>query len=216
MPLWMLDEHIWFPPAAEALEDGLLAVGGDLGSERLLLAYRNGIFPWFNEEDPILWWSPNPRFVLLPSALKVSSSMKQVLKRGQFEFRLDSAFEAVMRGCATAPRSDDAGTWISEEMVEAYVRLHELGYAHSAESWQDGVLVGGLYGVRLGNVFFGESMFSNVSNASKAAFIQLVRMLENEGVQLIDCQLPTAHLASLGAGPMPREQFLQSLQELIP
>ncbi len=216
MPLWMLDSEVWFPLPEQSLEDGLLAMGGDLSPERLLLAYRSGIFPWYNEEDPILWWSPDPRFVLYPEDLKVSSSMRQVLNRQTFEYRCDTAFEAVIRGCSSVSRPADKGTWIGEDMIAAYGRLHHLGYAHSAESWQNGELVGGLYGVRLGKIFFGESMFSRVSNASKAAFIQLVQELRGDGVRLIDCQMHTAHLESLGAMAISRKTFLQSLKELLP
>jgi leucyl/phenylalanyl-tRNA--protein transferase len=215
MHLWMLDEQIWFPPATQALPDGLLAIGGDLRQERLLLAYRSGIFPWYNEGDPILWWSPDPRFVLYPEKLRVSRSMRQLMKKDVFEYRSDTAFEAVIRACASLPRSGAAGTWINEDMIAAYLRLHELGYAHSAEVWQDGALAGGLYGVRLGGIFFGESMFSKVSNASKLALIRLVGALQQEGVRLIDCQMHTAHLESLGAEAIPRSRFLHSLKELI-
>lgn len=211
MPVWRLDEALWFPPAEQADDDGLLAVGGDLSAERLLLAYRNGIFPWFSEEDPILWWSPDPRFVLFPEKLRISKSMLHVIKKEVFQYRFNTAFQEVIMSCAAAPREGQPGTWISEDMIQAYVGLHEIGFAHSAESWQDGKLVGGLYGVRLGNVFFGESMFSKVSNASKAAFIQMVRSLKNEGVEMIDCQMHTAHLESLGAEAIARADFLSIL-----
>jgi len=215
MPIWRLDETLWFPELSEAEEDGLLALGGDLSPERLVLAYRSGIFPWYNAEDPILWWSPDPRFVLFPDELYVSKSMKQVLKKNVFEYRQDTCFETVMRSCAAQPRKGQPGTWITEEMIAAYVRLHQLGRAHSAESWQDGLLVGGLYGIRLGKVFFGESMFSTVSNASKAAFLQLVQRLKYEGIQLIDCQMHTDHLASLGARAISRAEYLQLLIRYI-
>ncbi|MEO6833305.1 MAG: leucyl/phenylalanyl-tRNA--protein transferase [Chitinophagaceae bacterium] len=215
MAVWSLEEELWFPPAEKADEDGLLAVGGDLNAERLLLAYRSGIFPWFSEEDPILWWSPDPRFVLFPEKLRVSKSMKQVLRNGLFDYRRNTEFELVIRACAAAPRAGQPGTWISEVMIEAYVRLHDLGIAQSAETWQDGQLVGGLYGVLLGNVFFGESMFSKVSNASKAAFIQMVQDLKNEGVKVIDCQMHTAHLESLGAESISRVDFLRILLEEV-
>lgn len=213
--MYALDDELWFPRQDLADDEGLLAIGGDLRPERLLLAYANGIFPWFNEEDPILWWCPDPRFVLVPANLKVSKSMKQVLRREVFEYRYDTDFEGVMRSCAGAYRGDEVGTWITEEMIQAYIGLHRLGFAHSAESWQDGRLVGGLYGVRLGNMFFGESMFSSVSNASKAAFIRLVGQLYGDGVGLVDCQMHTPHLESLGAGYMPRAAFLKKLRELI-
>ncbi|MBS1644411.1 MAG: leucyl/phenylalanyl-tRNA--protein transferase [Bacteroidetes bacterium] len=215
MPIWRLDETLWFPSVHEAEDDGLLALGGDLSPERLVLAYRSGIFPWYNADDPILWWSPDPRFVLFPDELYISKSMKQVLRNNVFEFRQNTCFEGVMRSCASQPRKGQPGTWITEEMIAAYVRLHQLGIAHSAESWQDGLLVGGLYGIRMGQVFFGESMFSTVSNASKAAFIQLVQQLQHEGIQLIDCQMHTDHLASLGARAISRAAYLQLLTQYI-
>ena len=215
MPLWMLDEEIWFPSPAHAMDDGLLAIGGDLAPERLLLGYRSGIFPWYNEGDPVLWWCPDPRFVLHPEKLRISHSMKQVLKKGTFEYRTNTAFEAVIRNCAMTPRTGASGTWINEHMIAAYTQLHHLGHAHSAEIWQDDELVGGLYGVRLGRIFFGESMFSRISNASKAALIHLVTTLQGEGVRLIDCQMHTAHLESLGAETMPRKHFLVVLKELV-
>ena len=165
------DDDNWFPPVENALEDGLLAMGGDLSIGRLLKAYRSGIFPWFNEEDPILWWCPDPRFVLFPERLKVSKSMKQLLKRDAFEFRINSDFRKVIESCSTIERKEGNGTWITDDIVTAYTAMHEAGYAYSAEAWLNGELVGGLYGVLLGKVFFGESMFSNVSNASKYAFI---------------------------------------------
>lgn len=212
MQLWILDDDLWFPHPADALPDGLLAIGGDLCPERLLLAYRSGIFPWFNEGEPPMWWSPDPRFVLFPQKLRVSHSMKAVLKQGLFEYRFNTCFRGVIEACAASPRKEAAGTWINPGMIEAYTRLHELGYAISAEAWQDGSLAGGLYGVRMGKIFFGESMFSRVSNASKAAFISLVRQLQSEGVALIDCQMHTPHLESLGAEPLPRSRFLSALQ----
>jgi leucyl/phenylalanyl-tRNA--protein transferase len=211
----MLDKQIWLPRPEDALEDGLLAIGGDLMPERLLLAYRNGIFPWYNEGDPIMWWSPDPRFVLYPEKLKVSHSMKAVLKKGTFEYRFNTAFTEVFQGCASVRRTYSAGTWISNEMIAAYEKLHELGYAFSAEAWQDGQLAGGLYGVRIRKIFFGESMFSRVSNASKAAFIHLVRDLQADGVKLIDCQMYTPHLDSLGAESISREAFLFALRDAI-
>ncbi|RYD56651.1 MAG: leucyl/phenylalanyl-tRNA--protein transferase [Sphingobacteriales bacterium] len=207
MHLHILNDQLWFPPQADALDDGLLAMGGDLSTERLLLAYHNGIFPWFDDELP-LWWCPDPRFVLYPDELLVSKSMKQLLKRNAFEFRINAAFKEVIANCRKTPRRDQDGTWITDAVLEAYTKLHTLGYAHSAEAWQDGKLVGGLYGVRLGNVFFGESMFSHRSNASKYAFIKYVEELKKDGVVLIDCQVYTEHLESLGARMIPREDFL--------
>lgn len=199
---------LWFPPVEMAQEDGLLAYGGDLSVERLLLAYRSGIFPWFNEDEPPLWWSPDPRMVLFPEELVVSKSMRSVLRKEVFEFKVDTAFEEVIRACAATPRPGQDGTWITDDIIHAYTELHRLGYAHSAEAWQDGMLVGGLYGIRLGHAFFGESMFSHVPNASKAAFIQYVQLLAADGVEIIDCQVYTAHLESLGARGIGREEFL--------
>ena len=210
------NEQLYFPPVEDADEDGLLAIGGDLTPARLLLAYRSGIFPWFNDEDPIYWWSPDPRFVLYPSQLKISKSMQQVVKKQTFQFSTNKAFKAVIQACSTTPRNGQNGTWITNEMQEAYHHMHQLGYAHSAEAWLNDELVGGLYGIRLGNVFFGESMFSHVSNASKFAFIQYVQQLQKENVQLIDCQLHTDHLESLGAAMIPRKTFMQHLHQWIP
>ena len=213
MHLHMLnDNELWFPPVSEALEDGLLAIGGSLQIERLLLAYRSGIFPWYDDEVP-MWWCPDPRFVLFPGQLKVSKSMKQLLKNDAFEFRIDSDFSTVINNCRHTPRNGQDGTWIGDDVVDAYTQLHEMGYAHSAEAWHEGTLVGGLYGIRIGNVFFGESMFSHRSNASKYAFIKYVQQLASEGVQLIDCQVYTEHLESLGACMIPRENFIQLLQD---
>lgn len=215
MQLHVLDDRMWFPDVEEALPDGLLAIGGDLCTERLLLAYRSGIFPWYDDGMP-MWWCPDPRFVLLPQNLYISRSMQQLINRQAFELTTNTAFEQVIRSCRAAPRKGQDGTWINEDMVEAYIRLHRLGYAHSAEAWKDGQLAGGLYGIRMGNVFFGESMFSNMDNASKYSFIQYVQMLRAEGVELIDCQVYTRHLESLGAASMPRRQFIRLLSDLIP
>ena len=214
MPLFALDKEIIFPPVHLAEPDGLLAVGGDLSTERLLLAYRQGIFPWY-EGQHILWWCPNPRFILTPSTLNVSKSMKQLIKRHTFTFTTNKAFAEVINNCKNIDRPGQSGTWITTQMKEAYIRLHKLGFAHSAEVWQGNELVGGLYGIRLGKVFFGESMFSKVSNASKYAFISYVQQLEQEDVQLIDCQVYTEHLESLGAHMIAREDFVQLLQMLI-
>lgn len=212
--MYLLNKDLYFPPLETAGEDGLLAIGGDLSTERLLLAYRSGIFPWYNEDEPIYWWSPDPRFVLYLDELKVSSSMKTVLQNGKFRFTTNRAFEQVIQNCKTVSRQGQDGTWISPAMQQAYTTLHELGYAHSAETWQDGELVGGLYGIRLGDLFFGESMFSLKPNASKFAFINYVRQLQKENVQLIDCQLHTNHLESLGARMIPRELFVEILAVL--
>jgi leucyl/phenylalanyl-tRNA--protein transferase len=210
--LHFLDDSLWFPPVEEALDDGLLAVGGDLSVERLLLAYRSGIFPWFNEDEPPLWWSPDPRFVLFPDELKVSKSMKQAIKSGTFEFRVNTAFEEVVNNCMMAYREGQDGTWITNDIVAAYTQLHKLGYAHSAEAWCNGELVGGLYGIKLGHTFFGESMFAKKSNASKFAFIQWVQQLAQEGIGIIDCQVFTGHLESLGARMISRDSFLKLIK----
>ena len=205
-----------FPPVSKALKspNGLLCAGGDLSPGRLIEAYRHGIFPWFSEGDPILWWSPDPRMVLYPGELKVSRSLRKNVDRGLYETRMDTAFREVIGECA-APRGGQAGTWIVPEMIDAYTRLHELGYAHSVESWLDGQLVGGLYGVALGAVFFGESMFTRAPDASKVALARLVERLREEDFRVIDCQQATAHLASLGAREIPRKAFAQLLQESI-
>ncbi|NLR80033.1 leucyl/phenylalanyl-tRNA--protein transferase [Chitinophaga eiseniae] len=207
MSIFRLNKKLIFPPVQLAEPDGLLAVGGDLSVERLLLAYRSGIFPWY-DEPPILWWSPDPRFVLFPDELKVSASMKQVLRRQQFRISYNEDFAAVIQRCSTIPRPGQSGTWITPEMQEAYIRLHKAGYAMSVECWQDNQLVGGLYGVRTGPFFFGESMFADVSNASKAAFITFVQTYASE-LKMIDCQVHTTHLASLGAAFISREEFLE-------
>ena len=205
-----------FPPIGKALKspNGLLCAGGDLSPARLIEAYSRGIFPWFSEGDPILWWSPDPRMVLFPDELKVSRSLRKSADRGPFEVRVDTAFEAVIAACA-APRAGQAGTWIVPEMVAAYTRLHELGFAHSVESWQDDRLVGGLYGVALGPVFFGESMFAHAPDASKVALVRLVERLKARDCPVIDCQQATPHLASLGAREIPRKAFAQLVQESI-
>lgn len=205
-----------FPPLDTALvsPNGLLAAGGHLSPSRLIEAYRCGIFPWFNEGEPILWWSPDPRMVLFPDELKVSRSLAKVLKRANYEIRADSAFEEVMEACA-APRNKHQGTWIHAEMISAYGKLHEMGLAHSIETWMEGQLVGGLYGVSLGKMFYGESMFSRVSDASKIALVHLVKQLQRRRFGMIDCQMKTEHLASLGAREISRKEFSQTLKELV-
>lgn len=204
-----LTSKIEFPKVEEADEEGLLAIGGDLSVERLLLAYQSGIFPWFNDGDPVLWWSPDPRFVLFPEKLKVSKSMKQVLKKSDFTVTVNQDFLSVIKACSIAKREGQSGTWITDAMVQAYIKLHELGYAKSVEVWQEEELVGGLYGLDLNNgVFCGESMFTNVSNASKVAFITFI---QNTNYKLIDCQVYTNHLESLGAEDISREDFLKYL-----
>ena len=210
MSLTILDENIWFPPLEDALEDGLLAMGGDLSTERLIKAYQEGIFPWYEGETP-LWWSPNPRFVIYPANLKVSATMKQVIKKQEFEFKTNTAFDQVIANCKKIKRTGQQGTWITPAVEKAFNILHQLGIAHSAEAWKGGTLVGGLYGVKMGKLFFGESMFSNQSNASKFAFISYVKQLELEGIVLIDCQVYTEHLESLGAEMIDRDLFKQLL-----
>lgn len=214
MPLTLLDESLWFPPVTEATEDGLLAIGGDLSTERLLLAYRNGIFPWFNEDEPPLWWCPHPRCVLFPEELYISKSMKQLLKRNAFAVTVNRAFEEVIDQCG-ATRKEQEGTWITDEIMDAYTQLHRLGFAVSIEAWNNNELAGGFYGIRMGNVFFGESMFSRQSNASKYAFISYVQQLQKEGVVLIDCQVYTEHLASMGAKMIDRDLFLKIVREHV-
>lgn len=208
MPLTVLTEALWFPPVDKAAADGLLAIGGDLTTDRLLLAYRNGIFPWFNDDEPPLWWCPDPRCVLFPEELYISKSMQQLLKRNAFEYRFNTSFKEVIHLCGQTRKLQE-GTWITNEIEFAYEQLHKMGYAFSAEAWLNNELAGGLYGIRMGNIFFGESMFSKVSNASKYAFIKLVQQLQNEGVVLIDCQIHTPHLESLGARMIERKTFLE-------
>jgi leucyl/phenylalanyl-tRNA---protein transferase len=208
MPVWLSENSIEFPPPHLANEDGLLAVGGDLSPARLLNAYRHSIFPWYDETTVPLWWCPDPRFVLFPHKLRVSKSMKQVLKRGEFTVTTNTCFAEVIAACAAINRHGQQGTWITEEVEQAYIELHKLGHAHSYEAWKDGKLAGGFYGIRMGKFFFGESMFSRESNASKAAFITFVKQFEAEGGELIDCQVETLHLASLGAEMISREEFL--------
>lgn len=204
----------WFPPTDDADEDGILAVGGDLSPARLVAAYGRGIFPWYSEGLPILWHCPDPRFILLPEKLHVPKSLRKVMKRGVYQVRLDTDFEAVIDGCAKTRRPGQRGTWITRDMRKAYLRLFELGIAHSAEAWLDGKLVGGLYGVSLGQVFYGESMFARADDASKVAFATLVEWMRGWGVQLIDCQQETHHLARFGAEPWPRARFVAEVQRL--
>lgn len=215
MTVYRLGDEIAFPPPGDADESGLLAVGGDLAPERLLLAYAMGIFPWYDDSQPILWHSPDPRLVLVPSELTVSRSLRRVLNRGKFEISLDGDFDAVIRACAGTPRKHEAGTWITADMIAAYSRLFELGFAHCVEAHCDGELVGGLYGVSLGRCFFGESMFQLRDDASKVAFVTLVRQLEAWGFDLIDCQVQTDHLARFGAEEWSRARFLAALERSI-
>ena len=211
-----LEPHDPFPPVEFALRDpnGLLAAGADLSPERLIDAYARGIFPWFGDDDPLLWWSPDPRMVLPVGELHVSRSLRRVIRSGRFVVTMDTAFAEVMAGCAD-PRPEQEGTWITAEMTAAYQRLAALGLAHSVEAWVDGALAGGLYGVAIGRMFFGESMFTRVSGASKVAFVHLVRQLERWNVPLIDCQMSTAHLASLGAREIPRADFVRDVARLV-
>ena len=212
-----IDADSPFPPLEQALTspNGLLAIGGELNHERLLDAYRQGIFPWFSAGDPLLWWSPNPRMVLFPDELKISRSLQQRLKKQDYEVRFDSAFRRVIEACATCPREGQPGTWIVPEIVEAYCRLYELGHAHSVETWIAGKLAGGLYGVSLGRMFYGESMFHLVNDASTIAFVHLVRHLAAQGVGMIDCQMKTAHLATFGAREISRQAFAEHLSDLV-
>ena len=206
-----------FPALSSALRDpnGLLAAGADLSPQRLIGAYRQGIFPWFNAGEPILWWSPDPRMVMFPSELKISRSLTKTLRNRRFEVRVDTAFRDVTMACSQVPREGQNGTWISKQMIAAYVELHSLGIAHSFETWIAGELAGGLYGVALGRVFYGESMFSKQTDASKIAFVHLVRQLQRWNFGLIDCQMKTGHLASLGAREIPRQEFSALLADLV-
>lgn len=214
MPVNVLDNNLWFPPVDEADSEGLLAIGGDLSVDRLLIAYKNGIFPWFDGDMP-LWWCPDPRFVLFPPDLQVSKSMQLLFKKRTFQFTTNKAFRDVIQHGKNVKRKDQDGTWITPEVEKAYTELHELGFAHSAEVWQDKKLVGGLYGIKMGKVFFGESMFSLVSNASKYAFISYIEQLKEEGIEIIDCQIYTAHLESLGAKMINRIDFINTIATLI-
>jgi leucyl/phenylalanyl-tRNA--protein transferase len=210
--IFRLDERLLFPEPGLAEPDGLLAVGGDLSTQRLLLAYQNGIFPWYSDDSPILWYSPHERFVLYPDELKVSKSMRQVLRSNRFRVTNNTCFADVIKACSTAPREGQDGTWITGDMQEAYIKLHHEGYAHSVEIWEGSILIGGLYGVWVGDVFCGESMFSKVSNASKVA---LIYWCETGNFKLIDCQVHTHHLESMGARMIPREQYIAALHNSL-
>ena len=216
-----LDDDCEFPPLSMALKDpnGLIAIGGDLSAKRLQMAYQQGIFPWFSEGEPVMWWSPSPRMVLFPDELKISNSLKKTLKKQPFEVRFNTSFSAVITACSNTPRLDEdnnpAGTWISNEMIAAYSELNRLGYAISMESWLDNQLVGGCYGVKIGRMFYGESMFHHVTDASKVAFVHLVRYLQAQNVGLIDCQMKTPLLASFGGREIERDLFMQHLKFLI-
>jgi leucyl/phenylalanyl-tRNA--protein transferase len=214
MPVYRLDDRLVFPPVHLA-EDGLLALGGDLRPERLLLGYTNGIFPWYAENLPILWHSPDPRMIMTTRDLIVQRSLRKAIRRKPYELRMDTAFEEVLRGCGTVPRPGQTGTWLIPEMIEAYVKLHRMGYAHSIEAWDGGALVGGLYGVSLGAAFFGESMFSKATDASKIAYAACVRQLDEWRVGLIDCQVHTEHLARFGAYEVPRLTYMELLKRAL-
>lgn len=208
MKIPIIGKTYTFPNPEDAYE-GVVAIGGDLSPHRLLNAYKNGIFPWFSEDEPIIWWCPDPRFVLFPKDLIISKSMKKLFEKKTFEITTNHCFAQVIHACAQQKRPEQDGTWITQEMTDAYLQLHKLGYAHSVEVWQDKQLVGGLYGVIIGKAFFGESMFFKVSNASKYGFIWLVKQLQEQGFHFIDCQIETNHLKSLGASHIPRKEFLQ-------
>jgi leucyl/phenylalanyl-tRNA---protein transferase len=211
LPVYLLDNSLRFPPVQEA-EEGIVAVGGDLAPERLLSAYQHGIFPWYSDGEPIIWWSPDPRFVLMPDDLHISSSMQRVINSGTFTATFDTDFDFVIRQCAVSSRKGQDGTWITNEMIDAYNRLHHLGYAHSVEVRKDNRIVGGMYGISLGKCFFGESMFFTEANASKFAFIFLVQWLKRHGFHFLDAQVYTTHVASLGAKNISRDEFMQLLK----
>ncbi len=215
MPIYRLTKKLVFPPPELAEDDGLLAVGGDLSVERLLLAYSMGIFPWYSDGEPILWWSPDPRLVLIPNELKVSHTLRQTIRKQKFRVTTNEAFEDVIRSCATIRRKGQKGTWITEEMIKAYIRLHKAGYAHSVESWDGDELAGGFYGVIMGRAYFGESMFAKKSDASKVAFAVYAEMLAQKGFELIDCQVTTEHMKRFGAKEIPRSGFIQHLQKAL-
>ncbi len=212
-----LEPNTPFPPLSQALTtpNGLIAIGGDLSTTRLLSAYKQGIFPWFNENEPIIWWSPNPRMVLFPIELKVSDSLKKTLKKQPFEIRFNTAFRELMTACSNSPRGGQAGTWITNEMIDAYCELHNLGHAISMESWLNNKLVGGCYGVKISRMFYGESMFHTQTDASKVAFVHLVNHLKNQGIGMIDCQMKTPLLTSFGGREIAREEFMQNLVKLV-
>ncbi len=215
MPVYLLSEDLVFPPPQLATEDGLLAVGGDLSPERILTAYENGIFPWYSEGDPILWWSPDPRLVLYPHEFKASKSLIKIVRKKQFHVTFDTAFDQTIVSCAQTRKQTGEGTWITPEMQTAYSRLYELGHAHSVEAWYEGKLVGGLYGLSMGRVFFGESMFAIMSNASKICLYHLSQYLSQKSFRMIDCQVSTDHLIRMGARNIPRSQYLAQLKEAI-
>ena len=215
MTVYRLTKELVFPPPELADDDGLLAIGGDLSVERLILAYSMGIFPWYSDNDPILWWSPDPRLVLIPAELKVSRSLRQTINKGIYRVTTNTAFEDVIRNCATIRRKGQGGTWITDDMIKAYVRLHKAGYAHSVESWADDELAGGFYGVMMGKAFFGESMFAKKTDASKVAFATYAARLAEKSFELIDCQVSTEHMKRFGAKEIARAEFMKLLQEVL-
>ncbi|QTA86403.1 leucyl/phenylalanyl-tRNA--protein transferase [Desulfonema magnum] len=215
MTVFLLSDKIGFPPPHLAEKDGLLAIGGDLSEKRLILAYRMGIFPWYSDDEPLIWWSPDPRLVLYPREIRVSKRLKRTIRKGDFHVTMDLAFPEVITACAELRKQKGEGTWIVDGMIEAYCKLHESGFAHSVEAWYGGELAGGLYGVSLGKCFFGESMFARVSNASKVAFVRLVKYLEALSFDMIDCQVTTDHLLRFGAREIPRKRFLRELEKSL-
>lgn len=216
-PVLILDRQTPFPPLQQALTEpnGLIAIGGDLSAHRLLAAYRQGIFPWYSPGEPILWWSPDPRMVLFPDQVTISRSLRKIIQQQRFDIRINTSFKAVMSACANTPRPGQQGTWISSDMIDAYHHLHQMGFAHSVEAWQDNILVGGCYGIKIGRMFYGESMFHHVSNASKVAFAHLVQWLNMQQVGMIDCQMRTPLLESFGAYEIPRDRFIEFLTDLV-
>lgn len=215
MPLFRLSSRLEFPPANLARSDGLLCIGGDLSTKRLLLAYKNGIFPWFSDEEPILWWSPNPRLILFPNQIHISKSLKKTIRKQRFTIKVNTAFEQTIMSCSKPRQENQAGTWLVEEMISAYIRLHEKGHAHSIEAWEGSSLVGGLYGICIGGSFFGESMFSHKADASKLSLVALARYLYSKNFDLIDCQVTTDHLLSMGATQIQRDLFLKIIGQSV-
>jgi len=215
MPIFLLTQELIFPPAETADHDGLLAVGGDLSPKRLLLAYKSGIFPWYDEDCPILWHSPDPRMVLEAENLRVNRSLRKFLRKNPYQLSMDTAFEEVITHCAYVQRPDQSGTWLTPEMIDAYITLHKQGYAHSIEAWKEDQLVGGLYGLSIGKIFFGESMFALAPNASKVAFVSLIQQLKEWDIQLVDCQVHTDYLEHFGAELWPRKRYLQALRQAV-
>ena len=215
MPVYLLNKSPLMPDPSHADKEGLVAIGGDLDDKRLINAYKSGIFPWYEEGSEILWWSPDPRLVLFPKELKISKSMRNLLKKNYFNVTYNQKFDEVIANCKNIERNDQGGTWITDEMERAYIKLNELGYAHSVEVWHENELVGGLYGIKLGNIYFGESMYSKVSNASKIGFVHLVNDLSKKGIELIDCQIKTDHLISMGAREIFRSDFIKILKSNI-